>query len=176
MFILDGKILSPDIPFTYDGVTYPPTWLRTSTLEEKLEIGIIEQPEPPFYDQRFYWGYDSEGNLIPKDHAGLVTLWVAQARTTANTLLTPSDWLFIRQIDNGTVVDPIIKQERQAIRTSCETKVAAIEATTTTDELAAYITSSAYSTWTVVEAPLVAEEPVTEEVAEEPVVEEDINN
>jgi hypothetical protein len=67
MFILDGKPLSPDRAFTHDGIQYPANWLRLSTLEEKEAIGITEVPDPPIYDQRFYWGYDQDGQLIPKD-------------------------------------------------------------------------------------------------------------
>ena len=46
MFILDGKPLSPDRPFSHDGINYPANWLRLSTLEEKEAIGITEVPIP----------------------------------------------------------------------------------------------------------------------------------
>jgi hypothetical protein len=57
MFILDGKPLSPDVAFTHEGIQYPANFLRLSTLEEKEAIGITEVPDPPTWDQRFYWGY-----------------------------------------------------------------------------------------------------------------------
>jgi hypothetical protein len=72
MFILDGKPLSPDRAFTHNGIQYPANWLRLSTLAEKEAIGITEVPDPPTYDERFYWGYDQDGQLIPKDHTQLV--------------------------------------------------------------------------------------------------------
>lgn len=147
MFILDGKPLSPDRPFSHAGVNYPANWLRLSTLAEKEAIGITEVPDPPSWDQRFYWGYDQDGNLIPKDHTQLVEQWVSQTKSTANTLLLPTDWLIVREADNGTTCPVNTKSWRQLIRTSCETKVANIEATTTTDELAAYITGSDYPVW-----------------------------
>ena len=75
MFILDGKPLSPDVAFTHDGIQYPANWLRLVSTEEREAIGITEEPDPAAYDQRFYWGYDAEGNLIPKDHAQLVEQW-----------------------------------------------------------------------------------------------------
>ena len=99
MFILDGKVLLPDVPFTHNGVDYAATWLRNTTLEEKMAIGVIEKTEP-FYDQRFYWGYDSDDNLIPKDHNELIKLWVSQTRITAGTLLQPTDWMIIREMDD----------------------------------------------------------------------------
>ena len=43
---LDGKRLKVDVPFTHNGINYPATWLRLTTLEEKQAIGIVEEPEP----------------------------------------------------------------------------------------------------------------------------------
>ena len=96
MFILNGKPLSPDVAFTTGGIQYPANWLRLSTLEEKEAIGITEQADPPVWDQRFAWGYSEDGQLIWKDHTQLVEQWVAQTRTTAGTLIQPTDWMVIR--------------------------------------------------------------------------------
>ena len=142
MFILDGKPLSPDVAFTTGGISYPANWLRLASPEERAAIGITEEPDPAPYDQRFYWGPN-----LPKDHTQLAEQWVSQTRTTAGTLLVPTDWMVIRESDNGVLVPDEVKARRQDIRDFSGTKVAAIEATTTTDELAAYITSSDYSTW-----------------------------
>jgi hypothetical protein len=142
MFILNGKPLSPDVAFTTGGISYPANWLRLASPEERAAIGITEEPDPAPYDQRFYWGPD-----LPKDHTQLVEQWVSQTRTTAGTLLVTTDWMVIRESDNGVLVPDEVKARRQEIRDFSGTKVAAIEATTTTDELAAYITSSDYSAW-----------------------------
>ena len=149
MFILDGKPLSPDVAFTdpATGVQYPANFLRLSTLEEKEAIGITEVPDPPTWDQRFYWGYTEDGELIPKDHTQLVEQWVAQTRTTAGTLLAPTDWMVIREADNGVLVPDEVKARRQDIRLASGEKNAAIEATTDTAELAAYITGTEYPVW-----------------------------
>jgi hypothetical protein len=142
MFILDGKPLSPDNSFTHDGIQYPANWLRLATPEEREAIGITEVPDPTYYDQRFYWGPD-----LPKDHTGLVNQWTAQTRTTAGTLLTVTDWMVIREADNGTAMDPVIKSLREDIRLATGVKIAAITATATTEELAAYITGPDYPVW-----------------------------
>lgn len=147
MFILDGKPLSPDRAFTHDGIQYPANWLRLSTLEEKEAIGITEVPDPPIYDQRFYWGYDQDGQLIPKDHAQLCEQWVNQTRQTANTLLQPTDWMVVREIDNGTAMIADWKVWREDVRLATNAKVLSIGETTDTAELAAYITGTEYSTW-----------------------------
>ena len=142
MFLLDGKPLSPDRAFTHAGIQYPANWLRLSTLEEKEAIGITEVPDPAPYDQRFYWGPD-----LPKDHTQLVEQWVAQTRITAGTLIQPTDWMVIREQDNGTVVPESVKALREDIRLATGQKNAAIEATADTAELAAYITGTEYPVW-----------------------------
>jgi hypothetical protein len=147
MFILDGKPLSPDVAFTTGGIKYPVNFLRLSTLEEKEAIGITEVPDPPTWDQRFYWGYTEDGELIPKDHTQLVEQWVSQTRITAGTLIQPTDWMVIREQDNGTVVPESVKALREDIRLATGQKNAAIEATADTAELAAYITGTEYPAW-----------------------------
>jgi len=159
MFILDGKPLSPDVPFTHDGIQYPANWLRLATPEEREAIGITEEPDPAPYDQRFYWGPD-----LPKDHTELVKQWVTQTKATAGTLLAPSDWMITRSAEpGGKPASQAVLDERAAIRAKSDEKEAAIEATTDTNELAAYITSAEYSTWSEPEAP-VEEEPAPPEL------------
>jgi hypothetical protein len=148
MFLLNGVTLPIDACFTdpATGIQYPANWLRLASPEERAAIGITEQPEPAWYDQRFYWNPE-----LPKEHDQLVEQWVQQTRTTANTLLAPTDWMVIREADNGKAMDAVTKAERQRIREAAGTKIAAINATTTTAELAAYITSAAYSSWSAPE-------------------------
>jgi len=149
MFLLNGVTLPIDACFTdpATGIQYPANWLRLASPEDRAAIGITEQPEPAWYDQRFYWNPE-----LPKDHSQLVDQWIGQTRATANTLLAPTDWMVIREADNGKPMDAAIKAERQRIREAAGTKIAAINATATTAELAAYITSAAYSSWSAPEA------------------------
>lgn len=142
MFILDGRPLSPDVPFEHDGISYPANWLRLATPEEREAIGIEEVPDPEPYDQRFYWAPD-----LPRDHSDLVTQWTQQTRTSAGTLLTPTDWMVVREMDNGTLVPEPWRNWRQAVRDASELKVSEIEQTSTTEELAAYITCADYHVW-----------------------------
>jgi hypothetical protein len=142
MFILDGKPLSPDVAFTTGGIQYPANWLRLASPEEREAIGITEVPDPEPYDQRFYWNPG-----LPKDHAQLVEQWTQQTRTTAGTLIQPTDWMVIREQDNGTVVPESVKALREDIRLATGQKNAAIEATADTAELAAYITGTEYPVW-----------------------------
>jgi hypothetical protein len=118
MFILNGKPLSPDSAFTYNNIQYPANWIRLSTPEQKAEIGITEVPDPAIWDQRFYWGYDQDGNLIPKDHPQLVTQWSSQTRITAGTLLSPTDWMIVREVDNDTPIPADIKTQDKILEYS----------------------------------------------------------
>jgi len=147
MFILDGKPLAPDVPFEHNGISYPANWLRLSTPEERAAIGITEQPDPPSWDQRFAWGYREDGSLIWKDHTQLVEQWTQQTRTTANTLLAPTDWIIIREADNGKAADPVLKTWREEIRLAAGSKIYEIEHTADTPALAAYITGPDYPAW-----------------------------
>mgnify|MGYP000103150059 FL=1 len=151
----DNRLLSPDRAFMHNSIHYPANWLRLSTQEDRDALGIVWVQPDPVWDQRFYWGYDQDGQLIPKDHAQLVEQWVGQTKTTAGTLLAPTDWMITRSAEpNGKPASDEVLAQRAAIRTKSDEKEAAIEATGSTDELAAYVISSDYSTWT--------SEPVTE--------------
>jgi hypothetical protein len=147
VFILDGKPLAPDVAFTHKGIQYPANWLRLSSQLDRERVGITEVPDAPTWDQRFYFGYNQDGDLIPKDHGQLVEQWTAQTRTTAGTLLVPTDWQVIRQSDNGVEMSASVKELREEIRLAAGAKNAAITATTDTAELAAYITGPTYPTW-----------------------------
>ena len=149
MFLFHGSPLSPDSPFTdpTTGIQYPANFLRLSTPEEREAIGITEVPDPRPYDQRFQWGWTNMGQPIWKDHGQLVEQWTQQTRTTANTLLSPTDWIIIREADNGKASDPVLKTWREEIRLAAGSKVFEIKQTADTASLAAYITGADYPAW-----------------------------
>jgi len=148
MFILRNAPLSPDVAFIdINDIQRPANWLRLASVEEREAAGITEVPDPKPYDQRFYWGYDADGALIPKDHAQLVEQWTNQTRTTAGTLLTPSDWMVIREADNGIAVPADWRTWRETVRLAAGSKVFEIQPTTDTAGLAAYVTGADYSAW-----------------------------
>lgn len=160
-YMLDGRPISPDVAFTAtnadgDLIQFPANWIRLATEDEKAAIGLVWENEVPQPDQRFYWGLDADGNPLPKDHTQLVEQWVLQTKTTAGTLLAPSDWYITRMAETGNGVPQAVLNRRAEIRDFSNTKELAIKATTTTEELAAYVTSSDYSRW---EAVVADEEP-----------------
>ena len=152
MFILSGQSLPLDVPFTGpDGTQYPSNWLRLSTPEEKAAIGITEQPDTnQYWDQRFYWGYDTDGNLIPKQledeiitpeegdsytQTGLKTLHISQTKQTTNTLLQPTDWYVIRKLERDIDVPVGIASYRAAVISAAEQRETLIESVSTVAEL-----------------------------------------
>jgi len=142
-FLLNNQPLAVDVPFkTEDGTQYPANWLRLSSEEDKAALGITWEPDPTPVDTRFYWDHD-----LPKDHAQLVEQWVTQTKQTAGTLLAPSDWYIVRQSETGSPVPPTKLLYRLGIREASNGKELQIKATTSTEELAAYITGSEYSVW-----------------------------
>lgn len=144
MFVLDGKPLALDVAFTHNDIQYPANWLRLASQEERAAIGITEEPDPQPYDQGFFWAPG-----IPKDHGALVTQWVGQVKATAASLLAATDWMVTRAVDpsSAKAVPQEILDERTAVRIKSNEKEAAIEATTTTEELAAYVRGPEFPVW-----------------------------
>ena len=82
-FLLNGKPLAVDVPFTVGDVHYPANWLRLSTAQEKKDLGITEVADAPVYDGRFYNGdgsakalddvneVDENGDPVIKDENGV---------------------------------------------------------------------------------------------------------
>jgi len=159
-YYIGTRGLPMDIPWEHNDVQYPANWLRLSSSQDRAELGITWGDNAPAYDQKFYWGFDADGNLIPKTYTDLQTNWVAQTKRTANTLLAPSDWRVIKAKESGKTMNAGWKTWRQTIRTECGTKVTAIEDCAKIGDvsphadlarvqaLAEYVTGSDYFVWT----------------------------
>jgi hypothetical protein len=143
----DGTKLPLDVPFTTpDGVQRPANFLRLSTERDRELLGITWVAETNrVWDQKFYWGYDSENNLIPKQlndeaildedgndtgevQTGLKTLWKAKQDEIASSLLAPSDWRVIKAKETSTNIPSAWKTYRAAVRTACNTRQSEIDA------------------------------------------------
>lgn len=157
----DGRTIALDTGFVFNDVQYPSNWLRLSSQEERDALGILEIADPPPLDQRFYWGWDAEGNAIPKalddvttedeegnsyTTTGLKTLWIGQTAQTCGSLLAPTDWYVVREADTGLATPAEIRGWRQQLRDACTAKQTAIAAVTTVEELVAYVTGPGEST------------------------------
>ena len=157
---LGSRRLALDVAWEHNGVQYPANWLRLSTAQDRATLGIIWEDASPTYNQKWYWGKDSDNNLIPKTYTDLKTLWIAKTKETANKLLQPSDWRVVKAKERGSTMNADWKTWRQTIRTECGTMVAAIEATADVGDtsphadfgrveaLQEYIEGGAYNVWT----------------------------
>ena len=133
MFLIDGKPLPIDTPFTHNGIQYPANWLRLTSLDEKEAIGITEVPDPVRADDRFYWNGDITN---PKDIDQVKAMLISQVKSQAGSLLAPTDWKVIRAQETGTALDSETKTERAAIRTKSNDLEELINDCTTVDQLA----------------------------------------
>ena len=149
----DGTGLPVDVPFTIGTTNYPANWLRLSTAEEKTALGIVEVADPKVYDNRFYWGRQADGTLIPKllidvkavdDDGkaiidpitgkqlvtkGLKTVYIEQTKQTANDKLSATDWYVTRKAEDSTATIPSdVTTYRAAVRTQSDTIEKAITA------------------------------------------------
>ena len=152
-FLLDGKPLAVDVPFTYGDIHYPANWLRLSTAQEKKDLGITEVADEQIFDGRFYNGdgtakalddvnaTDEEGNLL-KDENGnqVVTLGVksilkAQEKATAGSLLAKYDWYVVRKAEKSNAIPSAIQTFRDGVRTAWDTREKEIDACSDTAAL-----------------------------------------
>ena len=153
-FLLDGKPLAVDVPFTYGDIHYPANWLRLSTAQEKKDLGITEVSDSPTYDSRFYWGdgtaktltdtnevyskdaddgsYKAGDPILDKNGDQVVTLGVksvlkAQEKATAGSLLAKYDWYVVRKAEKSTAIPSVISTYRDGVRTACNTRETEID-------------------------------------------------
>ena len=148
MLLLDGKQLRPGRPFTHNGIQYPANWLRLTSWEEKEAIGITEVPDPTPVDNRFYWGRDADGNLIPRQleddgpdpvsgitTTGLKTQWKSQQDQTAYSLLSPTDWYIVRNTETGDAIPVGITSFRASVRDISNQRKVSIDTATSVENL-----------------------------------------
>ena len=152
-FLLDGKPLAVDVPFTYGDIHYPANWLRLSTAQEKKDLGITEVADDPVYDSRFYNGdgsakalddvnaTDDNGDLLKDENGdqvvilGIKSILKAQEKVTAGSLLAPYDWYVVRKAEKSTAIPTAITTYRDGVRTACDTREKEIDACSDTAAL-----------------------------------------
>jgi hypothetical protein len=101
-FVLGGKTLRLNRPFTHEGVQYPANWLHLASEEDKVKIGIEILPDDPFLDEIIV-------SSLKRDLK-------AKAKDTVAHALAQSDWYIIRQMEDGTPVPEDIAQYRKNLR------------------------------------------------------------
>ena len=158
IYSLNGRVLSQEESFEHNGVEY--SSIESLSKEKQIELGIVELESYPNYDQRFWWGVTPEGDYIPKRLEGLVEQWVKHTNEEAGRKLSETDWMVIREVDNGTPVPEDVKTLRQEIRSASNEKVTEIQNAVNVGTLAQYLTSGEYNSWPPYPVVVEGEEPV----------------
>ena len=103
-------------------IQYPSNWLRLTSDEEKSAIGISWHPDPVFKDERWYYNTVKDGKVTstPMDLEQLKERETANAKKNAGSMLSGSDWMVIRSIDEEERPVPTDWADyRTAVRTEC---------------------------------------------------------
>ena len=129
-----------------EGVQHPAQWNRW-TEAEKTAAGLVwdQSLQPVPFDNRFYWSADNPKNIddvnavdedgnpvLDPDGVQIVTKGlksnaIAQTKTTAGSLLAPTDWMVIKAAEvSGYAVPAEVTTYRAAVRTASNTIEAAI--------------------------------------------------
>lgn len=121
MILLDGQPYAPGTPFTRSGVQYPGNWYQCATPTERLDNGFTEVADPASYDQRFWYGYDNEGNLLPRVPADVKTWIIAEAKALAYQIIAKNyDWRAMRSFMLGETCPVDVAAGAAAVRTRCD--------------------------------------------------------
>ena len=158
-----GIILKLDQPFEIDGVRYAASWLRYSTKKERDALGIVETPDAPTFDTRFYWGenipktledeevttentvVDEDGNETTETQTytqyGLKSDWVSQIKQIVNQSLQNTDWYIVRKYERDVDVPAEVEAYRAAVHAEGARLEEAILAATTVEELKEVVTN-----------------------------------
>lgn len=149
MFLLNGKPLAVDTPFTANDIQYPANWLRLSTEAEKIAIGITEVADPVRADDRFYWNGDINNPKALEDVTetgedgktyttkGLKSQFIAQVKSTAGSILSQTDWMIIRKAERNVDVPSNVATYRASIVAKADELETAIAAVTSVEQLIA---------------------------------------
>lgn len=140
MWKLDGRIIPQHAAFWHEGVAYPANWITTATSEARTALGLVWVEPQPRPDDRFYFVQDNgDGTFTatPRDIEQVKATMILQAKTIANGMLAPTDWLVIRSKETLEPVPDGVTQFRAGVRLSCTAIEEAILASTTFDELLA---------------------------------------
>ena len=126
-----------------NGVRHPKNWHIWSK-EEKAKYSITEVVEDSPPDSRLYkWSMDNDGKITAtaKPLDDIKSSLKDNIKTQQGSLLSQTDWAYIRHYDSGTDVPANIETWRNAIRAKATEMENAIDNATDTDAVAALFIS-----------------------------------
>ncbi len=120
--------------------THPYNWASAWSADDLKKWGVtVEKDEDTNYDDTFYWAKGIEKKLEDEDavdddgkaildenkkqvvNKGLKTIWIERTKSTANGLLTVSDWYITRKSETDTAIPSNITKYRTDVRTATKT-------------------------------------------------------
>ena len=147
MWTYNGKRIREGRAWTDDGgVQHPANWHIWSE-DEKIAHGLVWVATQTKPDERFYWFsqnadgtytttpkaledtpvVDDDGvpvidpdTLVQLSTPGLKSVWIAQTKQTQGSLLSQTDWAYIRKQDTGIEVPTDIQQYRNEVRLAAD--------------------------------------------------------
>ena len=150
MWKYGDRIIRPGKGWVDDNkVRHPSNWHIWSK-EEKAKYNIKEVIEDSPPDSRlYYWSQDSDGKITSTAKAlddsegvvGLKTTLKNEVKDQQGSLLSQTDWAYIRHYDSGIDVPAKIETWRNAIRAKATEMENAIDNATDTDAVAALFIS-----------------------------------
>jgi hypothetical protein len=107
----------------------------------------------PVYDRTVYQlvltpeGAPEPYEIVPLPLTESKSTYTSAVKAKAYSILQPTDWLVVRQVENGSSIPTDWNTWREAIRLESQNKVATIDACATAEALETYVTSETYSYW-----------------------------
>ena len=121
--------------------THPYNWASAWSADDLKKWGVtVEKDVDTSYDDRFYWAKGIERkledeNVVDDDgkavidpttgkqmiKRGLKYQWIEKTKSTANGLLTVSDWYVTRKSETDTAIPSDISKYRTDVRTATKT-------------------------------------------------------
>jgi hypothetical protein len=139
----DGQYIQEGNAFTIGDVQYPANWLNLSTPEQKLEVGLEEviATNAPANDQYYWVSTELDKAKLtyintPKELPSVKDSATGQVRSTAYSLLLPTDWMVVKSFETSTPIPANWNTWRATIRTQAQDAITAIEAATNVDQVA----------------------------------------
>jgi len=130
-----GRTLLIDQSFTLNGERFPSNWLRVNygnaAEMEKRGISIVDDPVSKLKDDKWYSNRttpDGEVSSTPWPIDELRAREVKFVKDRADSLLSSSDWMVIRQAEAGKGILPQWADYRAAVRAASDVSEEAINA------------------------------------------------
>lgn len=162
-YYLNGTALQEGADFTINGMTYPYSWLESTSASIRASLGI-EATSDVNYDPIYYWSKDNPKNLEDVEEVdetgnpvfvkvldketetmidstkrlitkGLKTTCTSTVKSTVSNLLSPTDFYIIRNSVENVEIPTSILEYRAAVIAEQNRVVPAIAATTTVEGL-----------------------------------------